>query len=76
MCFCYPTSEVRGSCREYHTATAQERPRGATPHPRSEAATRGVTLRLGSGAAARRSNPTFKDRDCKGAGRPRGAIPR
>ena len=27
----YPTSEVRGSGREYQTATAQERPRGATP---------------------------------------------
>ena len=31
----YPTSEVRGSGREYQTATAQERPRGATPRPRS-----------------------------------------
>ena len=28
-------SEVRGSGREYQTATAQERPRGATPRPRS-----------------------------------------
>ena len=31
----YPTSEVRGSGREYQTATAQERPRGATPCLRS-----------------------------------------
>ena len=31
----YPTSEVRGSGREYQTATAQERRRGATPRPRS-----------------------------------------
>ena len=32
----YPTSEVRGSGREYQTATVQERPIGATPRPRSE----------------------------------------
>ena len=31
----YPTSEARGSSREYQTVTAQERPRGATPGPRS-----------------------------------------
>ena len=31
----YPTSEVRGSSREYQTATAQERLRGATPCQRS-----------------------------------------
>ena len=31
----YPTSEVRGSGREYQTATAQEQLRGATLHPRS-----------------------------------------
>ena len=31
----YPTSKVRGSGREYQTATAQERPRGATLHLRS-----------------------------------------
>ena len=30
-------SEVRGSSRECQTATAQERPRGATPRPRSGA---------------------------------------
>ena len=33
----YPTSEVRGSGREYQTAKAQERQRGATPHLRSGA---------------------------------------
>ena len=38
-------SEVRGSGQEYQTATAQEQPRGATPHPRP-------------GAASRRSYPT------------------
>ena len=31
----YPTSEVRGSGREYQTAMAQEWLREATPHPRS-----------------------------------------
>ena len=31
----YPTSEVWGSGREYQTAMAQERPRGATLRPRS-----------------------------------------
>ena len=40
----YPTSEVRGSGQEYQTAKAQERRRGATLRPRSEAAKRGVTL--------------------------------
>ena len=34
----YPTSEVRGGGRECQAATAQERPRGATPCPRSRAA--------------------------------------
>ena len=65
----YPTSEVRGSGREYQTAMAQERPRGATlrrrlggrrrgdtQHPRSGVATRGVTPRPRSGTAAGRSN--------------------
>ena len=41
----YPTSEVRGSGREYETATEQERPRGAT-------------LRRRPGALAGRTNPT------------------
>ena len=45
----YPTSEVRGSGREYQTATAQEQPRGATP-------------RLRSGAAAGRRYPASKVR--------------
>ena len=66
----YPTSEVRGSGREYQTAMAQERlkgatlrprsggrPRGDTQHQRSGAATRGVTPCLRSGAAAWRSYP-------------------
>ena len=67
----YPTSEVRGSGREYQTAKAQERQRGPTPRPRSGgvaerrypasevgAATREVTPRPRSGAAARRRYPT------------------
>ena len=41
----YPTSEVRGSGREYETATELERPRGAT-------------LRRRPGALAGRTNPT------------------
>ena len=31
----YPTSVVRGSSREYQAVTAQEQPRGVTPHQRS-----------------------------------------
>ena len=62
-----PTSEVGRSSGEYQTATAQEPPRGATPHlrsgarprgnnqcPRSGVVMRGVTLHLRSGAAAGR----------------------
>ena len=45
----YPTFEVRGSGRECQGATAKERPRGATPRPRS-------------GAAAGRSYPLPKAR--------------
>ena len=83
-------SEVRGSGREYQTAKAQKRPRGATPRPRS-------------GGAAERSYPASEvrvggreelphaptpphlrpgvvagrtNRGCAGAGGPRGAIPR
>ena len=41
--------EVRGGGREGHAVTAQERPRGATPH-------------LRSGAVAERSNPMSKER--------------
>ena len=49
----YPTSEVRGSGREYQTATAQEWPRGAT-------------LRTRSGGAAERSYPVS---EVRGGGR-------
>ena len=45
----YPTSEVRGSGREYQTATAQEWPRGAT-------------LRARSGGPAERRYPTSEVR--------------
>ena len=36
----YPLPKVRGGDRECQAASAQERPRGATPHPRSRAATK------------------------------------
>ena len=49
----YPTSEVRGSSRECQAATVQERPRRATPHPRS-------------GGAAERSYPAS---EVRGGGR-------
>ena len=45
----YPTSEVRGSGREYQPATAQERPRGATLRPRSGGRPRGDTSVRGQG---------------------------
>ena len=53
----HPTSEVRGSGREYQNAMAQEWPIGATPRLRSGAATRGVTPRLRSGAVTRGVTP-------------------
>ena len=57
-----PMSEVRGSGREYQSATAQEPPRGATLPPRSGGgvAERSypTTLRPRPGATARRSYPT------------------
>ena len=71
-------SEVRGSGREYQTATVQERPRGAIPHRRSGGAAdrrypasevRGghweelpMPRRPRPGVEARRSNPTPKAR--------------
>ena len=68
----YPMSEVRGSGREYQTAMAQERPRGATlrsssageaerRYPVSEVRGRREEILHAPnprpGAAARRSNP-------------------
>ena len=44
----YPMPKVRGSDQECQAVTAQEQPRGATPHPRS-------------GALAERSYPTSKE---------------
>ena len=44
----YPASKVRGGGQECQAATAQEQPRGATPHLRPR-------------AAAGRSNPTSKE---------------
>ena len=49
----YPSPKVRASNQECQAASAQERPRGATPH-------------LRSGAATRRSNPTSKERRLHG----------
>ena len=55
-------SEVRGRGREYQTATGQERPRGATPRPRSG----GVAQRRYPASEARggdeRSYPTSEVR--------------
>ena len=48
--------EVRGGGREGHVVTAQERPRGATPH-------------LRSGAVAERSNPMSKEQWLRGCRR-------
>ena len=45
----YPTTKVRGSSLECQAAAVQERPRGATPHPRS-------------GVVAGRRHPMFKVR--------------
>ena len=62
----YPTSKVRGSGREYQTATAQEQPRGATPHPRSGGVMRGVTPRPGRGGGREElpHSPKPEARDC------------
>ena len=73
----YTTSEVRGSGGEYQTATAQEPPRGAAPHPRSgreaerrrpASEVRGgdersypTALSPKPGAVAQRTNPTSKE---------------
>ena len=73
----YPTSEVRGSGREYQTAMAQERLRSC---PASEV--RGgdersypKPLSPRPGAVAQRTNPTSKEPRLRGSGGPRGAIP-
>ena len=63
----YPSPKVRGGDRECLAASAQEQPRGATPHLRSGAVAESARLRLRrsgqprSGAAAERSNPTSKE---------------
>ena len=41
----YPMSKVRGSGRDCQAATAQERPGGATPRPRSGAVAESARLR-------------------------------
>ena len=63
----YPTSKVRDSGRKCQTMTAQERPRVATPRPRSGAAagrSYRTPPRLRPGAAAQRTYPTPKARGC------------
>ena len=71
----YPTTEVRGSGREYQTATAQERPaeRSYRASEVSGGRSRGDTQRPRSGATAGRSYPRPHAR---GQGqRPGGATP-
>ncbi|KAI4585613.1 hypothetical protein MJG53_005847 [Ovis ammon polii x Ovis aries] len=52
-----------GKCQ---AASAQERPRGATPCPRSGQQLRRATTHLRSGEAAKRSNPTSKEQPLHG----------
>ena len=55
----YPTSKVRGSGRECQAATAQERPRRATPRPRSGAAAGSARLRQPRSSREELSQPPF-----------------
>ena len=59
----YPTSVVRGSSREYQAVTAQEQPRGVTPHQRS-------------GGTAERSYPASEIRGSGKRGYPTPLSPR
>ena len=97
----YPMSEVKGSSqeelshiqgqgsgRECQAATAQEWLRGATPCPRSGAATKSARLRQGrssreelphargQGWPPRGAIPRPRSSGCVSSGGPRGAIPR
>ena len=60
----YPTSEVRGSGREYQTATAQEQPRGATAHPRSGRVAQRRYPASEARGGDKRSYPASKVRGC------------
>ena len=71
-----PLVQGPGGDRERQAATAQERPRGATPRPRSGAAARRTTTPRRSGAAARRAAPPPRSGGCACAGGLRGAAPR
>ena len=53
----YPLPKVRGGDRERQAATAQERPRGATPRPRSGAAAKRTYSYPRSGQRPRRATP-------------------
>ena len=60
----HPTSEVRGSSREYQTVMAQELPRGDTQRLRSGAEGRRsypMPLSLRPGSVAGRTNPTSRE---------------
>ena len=73
-------SEVRGDGRECQVVTAQEQPRGATPHPRSGAEVGRTPCLRGSG------QEEYPTSEVRGSGRecqaltaqeqPRGATPR
>ena len=63
----YPSPKVRGDDQESQVAMAQERLRGATPHPRSSGCmgangSRGGTPHSRSGGVAVRRYPSFKVR--------------
>ena len=66
----YPLPKVRSGDRERQAATAQERPRGATPRPRSGAAAKRTYPMSKVRAAAETSYPTSK---VSGSGR--GGLP-
>ena len=66
---CFPTFEVRGTGLECQAATAQERPRGATPHPKSGAAAGRRHPESEVRAAAGRSYPTSKEQWLHGRSR-------
>ena len=78
-------SEVRGSGREYQTAMAQERPRGATPRPRSGGAVerrypaseaRGSNERSYPASEVRGGNErSYPVSEVRGGGREGGATP-
>ena len=65
----YPTSEVRGGGRECQASMVQERPRGATPRPRSGAVAESARLRWCRNGREELPHVRGKERQ------PRGATP-